>query len=207
LTDSALVNKLQAFVKGGGTLILTFRSGVKDEHNVVTDQTLPGPFADLAGLAIHEFDPQINEEQEIVGPGEASFPARTWSDILDPSTATVLATYGKGYYAGKPAVTENRAGKGWVDYVGTESKSPLFYDRLIALVARKSRVALNSRIPPGVEVEVREKASKRIIFVLNYTSTSQTVPLDQAYQNALTGKRESMDVQIPAYGVQVLTTP
>jgi beta-galactosidase len=205
VTDPTLVSKLTAFVKNGGTLILTFRSGVKDEHNVVTELTLPGPFADIAGVAIHEFDPQINEEQEIVGPGESSFPARTWSDILDPSTANVLATYGKGYYTGKPAVTENNAGKGWVYYVGTESKSPFFYDRLIALAAQKSRVALNAKIPPGVEVAVRQKAGKKIIFVLNYTSTNQTVPLDQAYQNALTGKKEALEVQIPAYEVKVLT--
>jgi beta-galactosidase len=207
VTDPALTGKLHAFVKNGGTLILTFRSGVKDEHNVVTDQTLPGPLADIAGVAIHEFDPQLNEEQEVVGPGESSFPTRTWSDILAPTTAKVLAIYGKGYYAGKPAVTENRAGKGWVYYVGTESKSPFFYDRMIALAAGKSLVAVNEKIPAGVEVAVRQKAGKKIIFVLNYTSMGQTVPLDQAYQNALTGETVPMDVQIPAYEVKVLTTP
>jgi beta-galactosidase len=207
VTDQALANKLTAFVKNGGTLILTFRSGVKDEHNVVTDQTLPGPFAEIAGVAIHEFDPQINEEQELVGLGESRFPARTWSDILDPSTAKVVATYGKGYYAAKPAVTENSSGKGLVYYVGTESKSPIFYDRMVALAAKKSLVALNQRIPPGVEVAVRQKAGKKIVFVLNYTGVEQTVPLDEAYQNALTGKTEPLDVQVPAYEVKILTTP
>jgi beta-galactosidase len=205
VSDQALANKLSAFVKNGGTLILTFRSGVKDEHNVVTDRTLPGPFADIAGVAIHEFDPQINEEQEIVGPGDSRFPARTWSDILDASTAKTVATYGKGYYAGKPAVTENQAGKGWVYYVGTESKSPFFYDRLVSLAATKSLLALNQKIPTGVEVAIRQKSGKKIVFVLNYTGTEQTVPLDQAYRNALTGKTESMDVQIPAYQVKILT--
>ncbi len=204
VSDQALVDKLHAYVKNGGTLILTFRSGVKDEHSVVTDQILPGPFADFAGVAIHEYDPQINEEQEIVGPGESRFPTRTWSDILDPATAKVLATYGKGYYAGKPAVTENQSGKGRVYRVGTESKSPFFYDRLISLAAKDSLVALNDKIPPGVEVAVRQKAGTKIIFVLNYTSTDQTVPLDQACQNALTGKTEPVDVQIPAYDVKVL---
>ncbi|MGO8789166.1 MAG: beta-galactosidase [Terriglobia bacterium] len=206
VADQALAAKLTAFVKNGGTLILTFRSGVKDEHSVVTDQTLPGAFAGIAGIGIHEFDPQVNEEQEVVGPGESKFPARTWSDILDPTTAKVLATYGKSYYAGKPAVTENQAGKGWVYYVGTESKSPFFYDRLISLAAKRGLVALNAKIPLGVEVAVREKADMKIIFVLNYTGTEQTVPLDQAYQNALTGKTEPLDVQIPAYEVKVLTT-
>jgi beta-galactosidase GanA len=41
--------------------------------------------------------------------------------------------------------------------------------------------------------------------VLNYTGANQTVPLDQSYQNALTGRMETMDVQIPAYEVKVLT--
>ena len=191
VSDQALVDKLTAYVKNGGTLILTFRSGVKDEHNVVTDRTLPGPFADLAGVAIHEFDPQINEEQEIVGLGEARFPTRCWSDILEPTTAKVLATYGKGYYAGKPAVTVNEAGKGRVYYVGTESKSPFFYDRLIALAAKEGLVALNGRIPAGVEVAVRQKAGKKIIFVLNYTSTAQMVPLGTSLSERLNGRERT----------------
>jgi len=206
VVDQSLADKLSAFVTNGGTLILTFRCGVKDEHNVVTNQTLPGAFAELAGVAIHDFDPQLNEEQEVVGPGESHFPARVWSDILEPTTAKVVATYGQGYYAGKAAVTENSVGKGLAYYVGTESASPFFYDRLIARVAQENGIALNAKLPQGVELAVRRKANAKILFVLNYTSNSQTVPLDQAYQNALTGKTEPMDVQVLPYDVKVLTT-
>ena len=206
VVDQSLADKLTAFVANGGTLILTFRSGVKDGHNVVTNRTLPGAFAELAGVAIHEFDPQLNEEQEVVGPGQSHFPARVWSDILEPSTAKVVATYGKGYYAGKAAVTENRVGKGLVYYVGTESASPFFYDRLIARAAQKNALALNTKLPHGVEVAVRQKAGTKILFLLNYTSSPKTVPLDQAYHNALTGKTEPMDVQVLPYDVKVLTT-
>ena len=206
VTDQALTSKLTAYVKNGGTLILTFRSGVKDQHDVVTDRTLPGAFADLAGVAIHEFDPQINEEQEVMGPGETLFPTRVWSDILEPTTAKVIVNYGKGYYAGKAAVTENAREKGWVYYVGTESSSPFFYDRLVARAAEKSSVPLNAKLPFGVEVATREKGRMKILFVLNYTSQPQTVPLDQAYHNVMTGATEPMDMQIPAYEVKVLTS-
>ncbi len=207
VADQALADKLTAYVKNGGTLVLTFRSGVKDEYNVVTNRTLPGVFADLAGVAIHEFDPQLNEEQEVMGPGELSFPSRVWSDILEPTTAKGVANYEKGYYAGKAAVTENSVGKGSVYYVGTESTSPLFYDRLMVRAAKKSAVPLNAKLPQGVEVAVRQKGGKKILFVLNYTSQPQTVPLDQAYHNALTGGTEPMDVQVPAFDVKVLTGP
>ena len=76
---------------------------------------------------------------------------------------------------------------------------------MISLATQKSLVAINARIPPGVEVAVREKEGRKIIFVLNYTGTPQTVPLEQAYLNVLTGQTEPMDVQIPAYEVKVLT--
>ncbi|MBZ5671196.1 MAG: beta-galactosidase trimerization domain-containing protein [Acidobacteriia bacterium] len=158
-------------------------------------------------MAIHEFDPQLNEAQEVVGPGESRFPARVWSDILEPTTAKVVATYGKGYYAGKAAVTENSVGKGLVYYVGTGSTSPFFYDRLIARAAQKNALPLNAKLPQGVEVAARQKAGTKILFVLNYTSNPQTVPLDQAYHNALTGRTEPMDVQVLPYDVKVLTTP
>jgi beta-galactosidase len=206
VSDQPLAIKLAAFVENGGTLILTFRSGVKDEHNVVTDRTLPGLYAHLAGLAIHEFDPIINEDQEVVGPGESHYPTRFWSDILEPTTAKVVATYGKGYYAGKAAVTENKLDKGWVYYVGTESTSPFFYDRLVARAAEKSSLPLNTKLPLGVELAAREKGGVKILFVLNYTSQSQTVSLDQAYHNALTGATEPMDVQVPAFDLKILTT-
>ena len=53
---------------------------------MVTNRTLPGAFAELTGVAIHDFDPQLNEEQEVMGPGEQHFPARVWSDILPQLT-------------------------------------------------------------------------------------------------------------------------
>ena len=207
VVDKPLVEKLTRFVHDGGTLILTYRSGVKDEHNVVTDLTLPGALAELAGVAIHDYDPHTNQEQEVVGPDETHFPARMWFDILDPTTAQTVATYGQGYYAGKAAVTENSVGKGTAYYVGTESPSPGFYEKLTARIASKTGVALGTLPPAGVEIAAREKAGKKILFLINYTDKAQTVTLDQGYHNALTGEAQPAEVQLPAFDVKVLTTP
>ena len=206
VVDKPLVAKLTEFVKNGGTLILSYRSGVKDEHNVVTDQTLPGPLAELAGVAIHDFDPGTNQEQEIVAIDGARFPAGVWFDILEPTTAQTLDTYGKGYYAGKAAVTQNSFGKGTVFYVGTEA-APDYYYTGIKFVAQQVGVDVGPRLPEGVEFAVREKAGKKILFLLNYTGKAQTVSLGQTYQNALTGASEPADVEIPALDLKVLTTP
>lgn len=230
-----LAVELAGFVRTGGTLILSYRSGVKDEHNVITSQTLPGPLAEMAGIAIHDFDPQTNQKQEItlgVAPaaegdrGEASpsgeepgargqareapglhYPARVWFDILDPAAAQTLATYGDGYYAGKPAVTENHFGRGRVIYVGTESSSALFYSRLLSLAVRQAGITIGPRVPDGVELAAREKDGKQILFLLNYTDRARSVRLEQPYRDALTGEPERPQVEIPALDLRVLTTP
>lgn len=206
VTDPALNGKLTEFVNGGGTLILTFRSGVKDEHNVFTDQTLPGPFARLAGVAIHDYDPQTNQHQEIVWRGE-KYPADVWFDILDPTSAGTLAAYSRRYYAGKAAITENKFGRGTVYYVGTESPSNAFYESLMKLVCEGAGIPLGPSLPEGVEMAVREKPGTKIIFLLNYTNKPQTVPLGQAYRDALTGGTEAETLEVPAYDVKVLTGP
>jgi beta-galactosidase len=207
VVDKALAAKLTAFVQNGGTLLLSYRSGVKDEHNVVTSQTLPGPFLDLVGAAIHEYDPQIEQEQTVVGPGYSRFSAQVWFDILEPTSAQVLATYGKGHYAGKAAATLNPYGKGTVIYVGTESPSPVFYERLAARAAQAANLKLGETLPEGVELAVRENGAKRTILLMNYTESTHEILLDQDYQDALTGKTEPKKVALGPFEVKVLTNP
>ena len=88
--DAPLAAKLSKFVEDGGTLFLTYRSGVKDEHNVVTDLTLPGPLSKLAAIAIHDYDPETNQKQDIAGHDGKTYPADVWFDILTPTNAVSI---------------------------------------------------------------------------------------------------------------------
>jgi len=204
--DKPLADKLAKFARDGGILILTYRSGVKDEHNVVTDLTLPGPLAELAGVAIHDFDPQINQEQAVVTTDGTSISAHTWFDILDPTTADTVLTYGKGYYAGKAALTRNRVGNGMVYYVGTDLAQE-YYVQGIKAVAERLGIPLGLSIPEGVEAAVREKEGMKILFLLNYTDQPQKVSLGQSGHNALSGEAEPEEIQLAPFDVKVLTTP
>ncbi|MGH9433136.1 MAG: beta-galactosidase [Terriglobia bacterium] len=199
-----LAAKLTRFVEGGGTLVLSFRSGVKDEHNEVTRQTLPGPFAKLAGIAIHEFDPQTNQKQELIESDGGRFPAHVWFDVLTPTTARTLATYADDFYAGKAAVTENHFGGGHVYYVGTESGSKQFYNQLANRVLKEAGVKPGPQLPVGVEFQERVKPGARIMFLLNYTNQTRSVHLGRSLQNALTDAMEPSSVDLQPYGVKVL---
>lgn len=205
VTTPALTQKLAQFVRSGGTLVLTFRSGVKNEHNNVTLETLPGPFAKMVGAVIHNFDPQVGQKQEIVEPDGSRYAADVWYDILTPTSARTLATYAERYYAGKAAITENHFGSGNVFYVGTQASSPAFYDRFASTVLRAAGMKSPPELPAGVEISSREKAGHRIVFVLNYNSREQSVTIGEPSQNALTGEPEPSNVIVGAYGVLVLS--
>jgi beta-galactosidase len=160
----------------------------------------------MAGIAIHDFDPQTNQEQELVDVEGERHPARVWFDVLTPTTAQVLATYGKGYYAGQAAITINDFGSGAVVYVGTDLASAGSASKLINFLAQ-GKISAGPSLPEGVEFAVREKQGKQTFFLINYTEKAQKVTLDRGYQNALTGETEPAEVQLPAFDVKILTTP
>lgn len=199
-----LVRKLTDFVSSGGLLILSYRSGVKDPFNVFTTETLPGPLASLAGIAIHNYDPETTQAQKIVLSDGTSYPAGVWFDILTSQTAKTLATYGQNFYAGKPAMTVNRYGRGRVIYVGTESFSSRFYDRLVALAAKQAGLALGPMLPAGIEMASRQTQAGKLIFVLNYTNKPQAVAIGAVTKSVLTRQPEPARVVVPAYGVRIL---
>jgi beta-galactosidase len=207
VVDPTLTVKLTKFVEQGGTLVLTYRSGVKDEHNVFTNLTLPGLLAKLAGVAIHDYDPQTTQKQELIGHDGKAYESDVWYDILTPTTAQTLATYGKLYYAGKPAITLNHFGAGNVFYVGTEPTDPEFYDAVASHISQTAGVECARAVPAGVEMTVREKGKEKIIFLMNFADSAQTVALKERSRNALTGVEMPAEISLKARDALVLIAP
>lgn len=56
ITHSEIVDKLYEFVDNGGTVVLTNRSGVKDEYNKCIMSPLPTVYTDLIGAHVTEYD-------------------------------------------------------------------------------------------------------------------------------------------------------
>ncbi len=207
VVNPVLVSKLTRFVSSGGTLILTYRSGVKNQYNVVTKETLPGALSRLAGTEIHEFDPETTQQQTIVDRDGGIYPATVWHDILSPTTASVLAHYGEDFYAMRPAMTLNGFGKGHVIYLGTQSSSATFYDRLTGFADGLAGVHRGPVLPKGVEMSVRQRPGEKLIFLLNYTNQPQTVSLDEATRDAFSGDPQKREVKISPINLRILIAP
>jgi beta-galactosidase len=183
IVSETIANNIRAFVQAGGTLVLTARSGVKNEANAVVDRRLPGLLAELCGVEVEEYDSMAPDMENALEPTlpelmtRGPLLARVWCDILKSNGATVVARYAGDYYAGKPAITLNQFGQGQVLYIGTLGSDPL-YESLIDWLLERVGLAPFFSVPQGVEVTQRWQGKRQLLFLLNHTQDEQQVTLD-----------------------------
>lgn len=76
------VKNLYAFAEKGGTVILTNRSGVKNENNNCIMEQFPTVYKKLIGAHIEEYDPIGYNTETIKFSDGSKFDCRQWCDIL-----------------------------------------------------------------------------------------------------------------------------
>lgn len=65
LLNEEVAQRLERFAAGGGTVVLTNRTGVKNMRNVCEMLPLPGLLAEAAGVVVSEYDAIGNSEHRI----------------------------------------------------------------------------------------------------------------------------------------------
>jgi beta-galactosidase len=179
MMDDAFATKLRAYVEAGGVLLVTARTATKDRNNHVIAQTPPGLLADLCGMKVEEFGKIQLGEMSFTLNGH-SVPAGIGYEVLSLGTAEAAATWNAAAEnapsaaSGQPAITVNRLGRGAVVYVGTyltKGNSAAIFDIAQAL----TRLAPLAEAPQGVEVTCRHRDGRRLLFLLNHTTSPQEV--------------------------------
>ena len=207
MLNEARASRLRLFVENGGHLVLTVRSGMKDDTNALLPMRQPGMLAEIAGVEVEDYY-ALQEAVPVVGEdfrGES----RIWAERLkvrDAEKTRIIARYGasNGWLDGQAAVTCHPFGKGCVTYVGAylddASQQKLLDDILLS-----AGVQPLMELPSGVEIRQRVRADGRQIFIiLNHERTEKQVTLPWQAHEHLHG-RDIQDFQLEPYGVAVVT--
>ncbi|HEX3016957.1 MAG TPA: beta-galactosidase [Caproicibacter sp.] len=201
VTDQEKEN-LENYVRTGGTLLLTFRSGIKDVFNNMLKQTVPGTFASLAGVEVMEYDPQFQKETASSGVFGASV-SKLWCDVVEPVSAEPLGFYTQDYYSGKACLTVNQFGNGAVYYLGCDLDSSAM-NRLMKYLCHQLKLECNPCPIEGVEQVEATDGKEQVLFLMNHNSYPVVVPLDRVYENLLAQRKEERTVTISPYDVAIL---
>ncbi|MBQ1088872.1 beta-galactosidase [Streptomyces sp. B93] len=202
MTEAAGAN-LKRYVEGGGTLVVSYFSGIVDEHDAVHEGACPGALRDVLGLTVEEFSPLLaGERVRLTGP-EGELDADVWTEFVVPRGAETVWTYADGLTAGRPAVTRHRLGDGTAWYVSTRLGTEGL-DAVLALAGQDARIAPRAGVPRDVEVVRRTGERGSYLFALNHTATDAKVPLDGPGTELLTGERAAGRLAVPAGAVRVV---
>jgi beta-galactosidase len=123
LIDKALVAKWKKYVEDGGNLILSSRTGQKDNNGQLWESLLQEPIYDLIGAKILYVDQLQQGTKANISFNGKLYDWTIWADVLENKNAEVLATHADQFYKGAPAVTTRKLGKGTVTYIGAWSNS------------------------------------------------------------------------------------
>ncbi|MCM1133114.1 MAG: beta-galactosidase [Ruminococcus flavefaciens] len=164
------------YVINGGTLVLTCRSGVKDENNNCIMDSLPTVFKELIGAEVAEYNPIGDEIRTIRDFAGNEFTCGQWCDVLRLTTAKAYAEYNSGEYWCMPAVTLNRYCNGVAYYVGTVCQAD-FYESFASNLMMQTRIPKLKGLPRGVEVTTRTNGTDEYICFFNNSESSVSIPL------------------------------
>ncbi|HHV62142.1 MAG TPA: beta-galactosidase [Firmicutes bacterium] len=222
LLSEELARKLEEFVEAGGTLILTYRSGVKNWNNVVTSKPLPGRLSRLVGARVEDYV-SLGGNHKFIGFGDKSsiedehrsveflaqelpkFKARAtvWCDILKPSTARPLAFYDSDYFAGMPAVTFNAFGRGGTLYVGT-SLDKIALAVLVKWLTLQAQLSPPVITPHGVEAVRRRHGERDCYWFMNHNPHEVTIRPPVNGTNIIDGREVGSILSLAPYGVAIV---
>ena len=207
ILPDAVAKRLSEYVAAGGVLLTDLRTGVKDETGLCYDRTLPGLLSDALGITIEEYE-VLSEGMEYLVGGmgglEGRYTAVKYADWVSPQKAVVLAGYAEWHMQWFAAATRNQFGKGFGYYVGSVIKEPAFYDGLMAEVLKSAGVQPVVSPPDGVEASVREGGGKKLLFLVNHSEETKTVPVPAGKQELLSGTKTQQAVELDKYGVSVI---
>lgn len=205
----SLLQRLNRFVKNGGHVVYTFKSGFADEHNKVRSVRQPGIISEACGIMYTEFTvpEKVSLKDDPFHAGTQNY-AEKWMELITPTTAKVLAWYDHPAWGRYAAVTRNNYGKGVATYIGCGTSSTITERILEDAVKGAGLWGKDQELKfPLITKSGTNQQGKAIHYYFNYSAEAKTFIYPYPRGIALlTDQNVAMQSQItlPAWGFQIV---
>jgi beta-galactosidase len=208
--SDALLKKLNQFVKDGGHVVYTFKSGFSDENVKVRSTVQPAIINEACGISYSQFtipngvslknDPyQVGVEQNKI---------HTWMELITPTTAQVLAYYNHPHWGNYAAVTQNQFGKGVATYIGCMTSSALTEQILKQALKKADLWGTDQQLYfPIITKSGKNQQGKMVHYYFNYAEKPIKVPYPykigkELLTNTVVSPNSALDLE--AWGVKII---
>jgi beta-galactosidase len=172
IADDALLQKISDYVKNGGHVVMTFKSGFANENTAVRWVRAPGPLREAAGFSYQEFsnlEKPLALKDDPFGAGPDN-KVSYWSEFIVPEHAKALAFYDHPFFGKWPAITENNYGAGTLLYEGTYLSDALQIAVLKSQLAKIGIAGPDQQLPAAIHAQHgTNRLNKRVHYYFNYS--------------------------------------
>jgi len=205
----ALLQRLNQFVRDGGHIVYTFKSGFSDEHVKVRTTPQPGVIGESCGVTYTQFT--VPNGVSVTSPypvQKGNNTVRLWMELLTPTTARVLARYEHPVWGQYAALTENTYGKGLATYVGFMPTGELMSGVLEDAVRKAGLWGADQDIRfPLITKSGTNGQGRAVRYYLNYSARPATFRYPHANGRDLLANQpvaSGAELQVPAWGVLIV---
>lgn len=206
----SLLERLNRFVKNGGHIIYTFKTGFSNENIKVRSSKQPGIVNEACGIYFSEFTIPENValKDDPFKVGKENNTIKKWMELITPTTAKVLAWYDHPVWGKYAAVTENNYGKGLATYIGCMTSDVLLQKIIRDAVTKAGLWGTDQQLSfPIITKYGVNQNGKTVHYYFNYSAApvSFTYPYndgDELLQNEPVQKNKQ--VQLSAWAVKII---
>ncbi len=179
ISDDALLQRISDYVKNGGHVVMTFKSGFANESSAVRWERAPGPLREAAGFNYQEFS---NLEHALALKGDpfhagSANQVSYWAEFLMLEHAKALAYYDHPFFGQWPAITENQFGAGTLLYEGTYLSGELQRAVLLHALESAGLTTSDQQLPAHVHVQHGvSRLGKQVHYFFNYSGAEVQGP-------------------------------
>ncbi|HTQ60108.1 MAG TPA: beta-galactosidase [Candidatus Solibacter sp.] len=179
VADDTLLNRISEYVRNGGHVLMTFKSGFTNENSAVRWELAPGPLRTAAGFTYQEFS-NLEHPLALRGDpfhvGEENDKVRLWAEFLQLETAKPLVYFDHPFFGRWPAITLNHYGSGTLLYEGTAVSDKLQDAIVLDSLKEAGLASSDQQLPSTVRVKHGlTQDGHKLHYFLNYSASPATM--------------------------------
>lgn len=206
MTPQKFIDKIEDYVKNGGTFVTTYYSGMADENNMAYLGGFPAnKLMNVFGVWAEEIDALYPEDDNFAVYNGKNYKICDMCAVVHQKGGRAIAKYGNDFYKDMPAVIENSYGNGKAYYVAFRSDGSFekdFYPELIKKCGIKSE--FDGNLPYGVSANARYDGNTAYVFVQNFSDKSVVIKTDEKYDDILNRTTVTGEFTLNPYDVRVM---
>ena len=175
--SDAVLQQLSDYVRGGGRVVMEFKSGFTNEFSTVRGTMAPGPLRQAAGFHYQEFTSLSKPEKLTPDPYNVGGQnlGSVWQEFLVPEAASVVVSLDDPYWH-FPSVTRNNFGSGTLIYEATYVSDVLQREIIRGVLKAAGLTGPDQSLPAEVMVRHgRNGKGRQLHYYLNFSGSEQSI--------------------------------